>query len=529
MCRIDVAVIKGVDYKGPATSHAPEALHSMRSKSPAPARRPKGASRIGVGLLFLVLFAAYGAFLIRHAAIGVGGSDSSGYANTAKRLVAGTLVDRPRSLERLGLSDDLAPIFTPLGFGPGPRAGTMAPLYPIGFPVHLAAAAAVMGWERGVFWVSPIAAVICLLLIYLLARQLSLSRFAAVAAAAILGTWPTFVFQALQPMSDVVATLWCLAAILFALLARRRTAWAAAAGAAFGIAVFVRPTSALLLLPLAFALPIRIPALASFLAGGLPFAALFAAHNLRSYGGALATGWQRSGHHQAFAIFNVPPRFQHYGLWIVRTLTPLIPAGWLALAADRRTSLRDRALLLSWFAVFFAFYCFYQPYASFIFVRFLLPAVPALILGALLAARDLAMRLPRPVPVRIAGAIALAAILFAEVRSARNVGILQIVENEGSIYPEICRWSSRALPEGSLVIAGTASGALEYYTDLAYARRYDLSPESLSSLRASAERKGYRLFALLFPDEESDLSRLAPGRWSKIGELREVGLWRLDP
>ena len=194
-----------------------------------------------VALVLLLAAAGYGVFLSRYAAFAVGGSDSSGYANTARRLAAGTLLDRPRCLDRLGLSDALTPVFTPIGFLPGPRPGTTAPLYPVGFPVHLAAAGGIAGWDVGPFLVSPLFAVACLVLLYLVGHELALSRFWSAATSVILAAFPPFLFQAVQPMSDVVATFWCLAAVFGALKARRHPIWALAAGASVGIAALVRP------------------------------------------------------------------------------------------------------------------------------------------------------------------------------------------------------------------------------------------------------------------------------------------------
>ncbi len=65
-------------------------------------------------------------------------------------------------------------------------------------------------------------------------------------ASAILAACPVFVFQAIQPMSDVVATFWVLAAVLCALLSRDDRRWALAAGFCFGAAVLVRPSNVLL-------------------------------------------------------------------------------------------------------------------------------------------------------------------------------------------------------------------------------------------------------------------------------------------
>src|SRR5262249_17248134 len=148
--------------------------------------------------------AAYALFLIRNSSFSVGGSDSSGYINTARRMVNGTLVARPRTLDRLGLPDAEVAPFIPLGFVEGPRPGTMAAYYPAGFPAHLAAAALAAGWERGPFLVSPIVAALCLPLLYLLGRELSLSRAWAASASAVFAAWPVLIYQAIQPMGDTV-------------------------------------------------------------------------------------------------------------------------------------------------------------------------------------------------------------------------------------------------------------------------------------------------------------------------------------
>jgi hypothetical protein len=405
----------------------------------------RGKSGLLLPLAAALLIGGYAFFLVRNTAFSVGGSDSSGYMNTARRLVAGALVGPPRSLERFALANDVNQIFIPLGFVEGPRPGTMAPFYPSGFPAHMAAAAMLLGWQRGPFLVAPLAAALSALLFYLLARELSLSRAWAAAATAVFAGWPVLIGQAIQPMSDTTATLWALASVLCAMKARRRNAWALGAGAALGIAVLVRPTNLLLVVPLAFALPTTLQALALFLSGGIPFAAALAAYNLHCYGRPLQTGYRKIGLLSAIAIGNVPPRFRHYGGWILRTLTPLIPLAWIGFAANRRAAWRDRALLVSWFAVFFLFYCLYEPYDSFWFVRFLLPGVPGLILAPFVVARDLALRMPRRRWLAAAGAAALLVVLWTEFRSTRAVGLLNAARYE-SVYPEICDWAARTLP-----------------------------------------------------------------------------------
>ena len=499
----------------------------MRKAETGRSREDRAAGGSVARAAALALFlAAYGVYLVGHVATGVGGSDSSGYANAARALASGRLVARARSLDALALRDRDLRLVLPLGFVPGPRPGTVAPLYPVGFPAHEALFAAVAGWRRGPYLVGPFAALGCLALVYVIARLLSLSRTSAVACAGVLAAWPSFVFQSLQPMSDVVGLFWCLAAIAAALAARRRSAWAAAGGAAFGIAVLVRPTNALLAVPLAFALPWTVPALALFAAGGAPFAGLLALYQRISYGSAWRSGWERSGHLQAFALSHFAARLTYYVGWLARTLTPLPLLGWLAVVASRRTPIRDRLLLFSWLGAFLAAFSFYGPYESFLFLRFLLPGFPAIPLAACLVVERLLDR-PRGAVARAAAVLLLGAVLAAEVATFRRLRLAAVVRDEGSAYRETSVWADGELPVDGVLLAGNASGALTYYTERPLVRVDVLEPGDAAVVRAAADRADLRLFALLFPEEEDELCRRFPGGWRKIGERRRIGLWEL--
>ncbi len=477
--------------------------------------------------ILLAAVLAYGWFLVRHAASGVGGADSSGYANTARRLAAGILVDRPRGLDRLGLPDQAASWVIPMGFLPGPRPGTMSPLYPIGFPLHLALGTRLTGRDESIFWVSPMAAILCLVLAYLIGRELNLSPIGAAGASVAMAVWPTFVFQALQPMSDVVATFWCLAAILLALRARRGSHLASAgAGVAFGVALLVRPTDALLIPALFFALPRKSRTDLGFLAGLAPLLAALAAVNLRCYGRPATTGWQSLGLLSSFELSHFPPRFAYYTKWIAATLTPFVPIGWLALSAMKRVPGRDRALLLSWPFGFLAFYCFYGPYESFLFLRFLLPAIPALCFAFFCSLE----RLPRMRGFTVAplvSAALLSVVLLVEIRWSRQIGILRVVAEEGAAYADLCHWADRNVPADGVIVADIASGALEYYTDRPYVRWNALTPERFAELRRKTEEQGQRFYALIFPGEEPGFAQATHGNWRRIGAMKNVGLWEL--
>lgn len=488
----------------------------------------------------ILAFLGYGALLIWHTCFAVGGSDSSGYANTARMIVAGRLIQPVEALDRLDLPDRFDRVFMPLAFEPGPRPRTMVPLYPPGFPLHLAAAGILGGWEFAPHFVSPMATLLLVAATYLLARELSLSRLLAFIAAAILGGCAVLLFQAVQTMSDVVSALWVTAAVFFALRSWKKDAWAAAAGAAFGMAVLIRPTNAILAAPLALALAWRPKTFAFFAAGGLPFAAIQLRWNAVIYGGPLRTGYSAILG-EGFAWSHFPARFAHYARTLAQMFSPLVPLGWLGVGADRRVPWLHRAVLLVWFAMYLLLYCLWAPYEAWWYTRFLLPAFPALVVAAVLVGRDLLRLLPEVStgPLRsshlalAAAAVLLITVANAEYRRIRQWKPLGIAEAE-QIYPLCMDLVRSKVPERSLIVSMQMSGALRYYTDFQPVRWDWLAPGDFAIVREKAQMRGYRLYALLARLEEQALTDAAPprpglpGRWKFVAQVRDVKLWELE-
>jgi len=395
--------------------------------------------------------------------------------------------------------------------------------------------AGIAGWKTGPFLVSPLAALLGLILMYQLARQFGLSRPYALTACLLLAAYPLYLFIALQPMSDVLATLWVMTAVLAAMRSRKKKAWAILSGAAFGISVLVRPLNALILLPLLSALPWSPAVLGLFALSGLPFAIFMGAANNALYGSPLTTGYRGEiSANLAWRYF--PARFQFYGHWLSASLTPIIPLAWLGMPADRRQSVKDRLLLFLWFAPLFLFYCFYAPYQGWWFLRFFLPSLPALILSALLVIRDgseaLKYRLHTDRPwtrgLNVIAAALIAVVLIGEVRQIKKLGVPETDKFE-SVYKNSCLTVRETLPAKSVILSMFLGGAITYYTNFIPCRWDSVNPDSFRVLRRRVESCGYRWYALLFPFEEEQFQARAPGAWEKIRNIDFVSLWRLVP
>src|SRR5262249_36288793 len=445
-----------------------------------------GAVAAGAGLLI------YSFLVIRHAYYSVWGSDPTGYVNVARSLLEGRIAQPATALDELKLPDQFIYSFSPLGYEAGPRPRTLAPTYPVGYPLHMAGGALIFGWKYGPFLVSPLAAALSLVLIYLVGVELGLTRGLAITGAAMLALNPTFCLQAIQPMSDGLATCWSMAAILTALRSRRREAWGLGAGAAFGLAFLVRPSSVLLLIPIFFSIRLSPKTLLFFFLGGLPFAGVFFAYNAAAYGHPLMTGYVATRHQDLVMLSNFPIRFRHYIYWLTATmsLTPLL--GWLGVAMDREVKLRDRALLISWFGVFLLFYCCYFHYAEWWYTRFLLPGMPALIIGTLLVVRDLGKLIERSAAgkkgiwLRWATAIVLIGVTLGFERQSGERFRLPKVAALEMAQADFCRQSDRLLPRQALLVATEMSGAIKFYTGRPIIRYERVGGDEWRTLQARA-------------------------------------------
>jgi len=488
-----------------------------------------------VALLALLV---YFGVLNTNSARAVGGSDSSGYANITRALLQGPLKAPVPEIAQFGVNPAYGQVFCPLAHvfippsesGTSPGSASQSPFYPIGFPLHLLLGVKLAGWETGPFLISPLLATLSLLLLFLVGKQLGLSAPWATVGVILLALNPTFLFMALQPMSDITALFWGLCLIWTAFRAWHMPYWAFAAGVSFGMAVLVRPTNVLFLAPLLFCLPLRKQTLYWFGMGGLPCAALFCAYNATAYGHPLRIGYGAIGLAQAFLFAGYGTRLWAYLGHLTITLGLLLVLAWLGVAALRQVSIRTRAMLLAWFGSFLIFYCFYNIYENWTELRFLLPSYPGLFLGACLTAQTLWQGSGQPyLAVRqFTVAVLLLVTLGVSLWFVRYAHIFGVAADQSS-YKLGSRWADAQLPPRTVLVSMEMSGALRFYTRRSIFRWDFIPPGSWPELHRQITAHGYQMYALLYGHEIELAQAQVLGRWYEQDTLGPASLWRIEP
>lgn len=465
---------------------------------------------------------AAGLWFGTHAA---GGADSYGYISQAELFVDGRLTETV-ALDPSFTWPHVAATLTPLGFTQGRSPDTLAPLYPPGFPLMLAPLAAVA--SGAVFLLVPLCAAAVVWLVWRVGRELG-EPAAGGLAALLTALSPTFLYQAVQPMSDVPVTACWLGALL---LARGTRLWsAAAAGIVASIAILVRPNLApLALFVVAAAITIpSVPVLRRGLACSaamLPGVVLLGAIQFARYGSPLASGY--GPFDELFAVANVAPNLARYPRWLADTHTPFV---WLWLVAPLwivRAAPGARWFAWTCYAFSLAVVAAYLPYVYFqptewFYTRFLLPALPVMLLLGMAVTIDMLRRLlPRAAAVPVAACLAAAlAIWFGWRVHALGVLDLRLAERK---YPDAGAFVRERLPPSAFVLAMQHSGSLRYYSGRRTLRWDILDPHALDQAVSSLRAAGHEPFAVLDRGEVAAFrSRFAGAGQQAVERLEPIG------
>jgi hypothetical protein len=330
---------------------------------------------------------------LMYGALVAAGADPYGYVSQSLLWARGNPVQFQTTLALQAPWPNAEWSFSPIGYRPSYISGIIVPIYSSGLPLQMAMLVSVLGL-RGSFIAVPILGGLSVWATYRLALRISGSRTRALLSSLLTACSPIFLFELMQPMSDVPATAWWLVSLLAALEAT--SVGALGAGLSASIAILTRPNLLLLVLPLAayvvFAVPfsVRQCLLRSLLfgAGLIPGVALTAAVNATFFGSPLKSGYGNFS--DLYAIGNVARNLAQYPAWLYSTHSLIIfiglGSGLLvatvnAMRGERHTPLVRHGLLGGAFATtLFASYVFYIPFDHWNYLRFLLPAIPLLLI-----------------------------------------------------------------------------------------------------------------------------------------------------
>jgi hypothetical protein len=455
----------------------------------------------------LVAFAAATALLvigIKWGTFAAGGSDSYCYLNGAELLARGTLVD----VEPLG-TDPTWPgspaAFAPTGHVSTPAPGSAVPIGPQGYPALMALARLVAG-RQAMFWVTPLLGAVLAWCTFALACRITTPLGAAMAAV-LTAASPIVLYQVVQPMNDVPATaLWAAA-----LAAATRRAWslpcrASVAGLLTGVAFSIRPNLAPLAVVVGVGTCLLLPAgwkervwgLIVFGVGALPGVVFVLVAQNVMFGSPFRSGYGDLG--ELFAVAHMAPNAQRYFSWLLGTHTPAILLALGAPLLTRGFNQRVAWLLVAFAAATTACYLPYVVFDAWWYLRFLLPAVPPLLILMMTTFVEAGQRVTgRAMPVVVVAATCALAWFFVETASQRQVFELRHLESRFRVAGEY----AATLPPNAVILTEYQSGSVRFYSGRSSVRWSEIDPARLQEALAFLRRHGRKPYFLFERSEEA--------------------------
>lgn len=414
------------------------------------------------------------------------GADASGYLSQAAAWIE-TQPPLHVDIVTNDLSERDGWITTPLGWRPDEGSDDLetfiqVPTYPPGLPLLMAIPLAVAG-INGAVAVVILSAAIAVLATGFLAIHLA-GRVAGLVAATLLAFSPVFVYQSIQPMSDVpVTAAWI---VCFLLLSVRNASLAPAAGMACAVAILIRPNLAPLAIVPLFLAPRQIAFLIPVAIAGLFLAFV----QLIWYGSPFRSGYGSA--EELFALSNIGANASRYFMWLVST-APVMLFGAIGFFRLRR----DRvAQALAVFAILvIASYLVYAVFNEWSYLRFLLPVLAVL---AIFAAAELSAWITKwPVVVRAPLLfVLLLGVTAYSLSTARTLDTFALADQLGRVS-RVADFINTSVPESAVILSGEQSGSMRYYTHRPILRWEAATPEALASAIAALEEKGRPVYVVL--------------------------------
>ena len=483
--------------------------------------------RVLPGLALICVLALTG-HAIHYGSFTAGGSDSWGYVSQAYGWARGTLPRAepfPISVPWPSADASLAP----LGYRPGPAAHTMVPTYAPGLPL-LMAAALVFG-ACGPFLVVPACAGLLVWLTFLLGRRTG-GPWPALLAAMFAVTSPIVLFQSMWPMSDIPAAAFWTGAVVSALGTTRRSALATGLWTAAGL--LVRPNLPIMPLILLAHLVLTVHGRERWIRGAIfsaavaPAAIAIAVLNTLWYGAPWNSGYGAAA--QIFSVSNILPNLTRYPVWLWQSQSPAVLFALVPLLpAFKRDAFQPAVrLCAAVIAGMVISYLVYMSFEEWWYLRFLLPAIPAVLVLMSTGMVALGRRLPKPWG-RV-GVAAVSILLLAFTSKFNNgQGMFGALKGGERRYGDVGAYIQRALPADAVVLAVQQSGSVRFYGGRMTIRWDLIDRDWTARAPAELEKLGLHPYMVLEDFEVAQmrgwfgLESGAPIPWPLVARMQEHG------
>lgn len=439
-----------------------------------------------------------------------GGPDASGYVSQAAMLARGELT-LPSPAWLAGASwHSAAYSAAAVGYAPSPDATRLVPTYPPGLPLFMAAFQVVFG-PRAVFYVVPLLGGVAVWATWLIGNGFG-NPWAGACAAILLFASPIFLLMLVQPMSDVPATAFWALSLAAALYGR--TGWS---GMAASVAILIRPnTVPLAVVPLLALVAVdqrnRIRRVLVFGAAIAPAAAVIGLLLRHYYGSPFNSGYGTL--EQLFGFDRVGYNAAQYARWFLSSETVFPLLGLLAPAIQRHTPARILTGIVvigfpSAVLILYLLYEFVMPAEVWMYLRFLLPAFPPLLVGFAMVMLAISRRFHDWFSIRVACAVVIWWVAVHGWQYARERSVFGF-KGEDARYARTAEYA-RALPENSVLVSLAHAGPLRFYGGRDVLRFDALDGTGMDSAIAYFESRGQRVFLVGDPNEVDMFRERFPG------------------
>lgn len=451
-----------------------------------------------------------------------GGPDSYCYLSQAELFAAGH-VRHVEPLAALAPWEKGAEAFVPVGHVPAfNRSDASVPMCSPGYPLAMAGVRVLAG-RTAMFVVVPALGAITVWLTFVLGRRMAGDGSGAIAAL-LMAASPPFLYQVVQPMSDVpAAALWT--AALVAATHPRFTASlgrSVVGGVLTGAAILIRPNLAPLAGVVALVVlcerPLQwhrvIRTWIAFAAGAVPSVIVVALLQNAMYGSPFKSGYGSLA--LLFKLEHVWPNLQRYPVWLLQTETPIVLLAAFAPWLVTDPAARRRAVwLLTFVVAVFVCYIPYEVFDAWWYLRFVLPAYPAILVLTGIALTSVLARATAPLRwIGFAGVVLVAAFLVREGTRRHAFGLWEF-ERRFRLAGE---YVASRLPQNALVITAQESGSVRFYSGRPTLTWRAVPNGSFDQALAFVRAQGYRPFLLIETGEQPEFVEQFEGR-TALGNL----------